>query len=115
MRAEIITTGEEVIHGELVDTNAVWIAQRLKELGFSIQRRTTVGDRLEDLVQVFRDRAKFADVIIVNGGLGPTSDDLAAEAAARALDEPRVLFQEWADRLNQWFEGRGRTMRRKQP
>ncbi len=109
-RVEIISTGEEVIHGELVDTNAVWLSQKVVELGFHVQRRITVGDRMSDLVSVFRERAAHADVVVVSGGLGPTTDDLTAEAAALAKGEPRVIFEEWAQHLRDRFSLRGREM-----
>ncbi|MCB1041467.1 MAG: CinA family nicotinamide mononucleotide deamidase-related protein [Acidobacteria bacterium] len=109
-RVEIITTGEEVIHGELVDTNASWLSEQLASMGFQIQRRSTVGDRLDDLVNLFLERAAIADIIIVNGGLGPTVDDLSAEAAAMALGEPRIIHETWLNHLESWFKERGRQM-----
>ena len=75
MKLEMICTGEEILAGQVVDTNAAWFGERLMEQGIEMQRRVTVGDRLEDLVSVFQERSQFADVILVNGGLGPTEDD----------------------------------------
>ena len=83
----MICTGEEVLSGQIVDTNAAWFANLLMEQGIEMQRRVTVGDRLEDLVATFIERSHHADVIVVNGGLGPTSDDLSAEAMALALGD----------------------------
>jgi len=78
MNIEMICTGEEVLSGQIVDTNAAWFANVLMDNGLELQRKTTVGDRMEDLVTIFQERSQLADVILVNGGLGPTSDDLSA-------------------------------------
>jgi len=108
--AEIITTGEEVLSGQIVDTNAVWLSQWLAEHGLRLVRRNTVGDRMADLVSLLRERSQVADVIIVNGGLGPTVDDLSAQAAAEAADQPLVTFQEWVEALEKKFSNWGRPM-----
>ncbi|TKB48007.1 CinA family nicotinamide mononucleotide deamidase-related protein [Ferrimonas sediminicola] len=110
MKIEMICTGEEVLSGQIVDTNAAWVANTLMESGYELSRKTTVGDRLEDLVQAFRESAARAELVIVNGGLGPTSDDLSAEAAAQALGEPLVMFEQWRAAMEQMFAARGRTM-----
>lgn len=110
MIAEIITTGEEVMSGQIIDTNAAWLAEFLGELGFDIARRTTVGDRMEDLVSVFKDRSPHADVIIVNGGLGPTVDDLSSAAAAAAMGVPLEENEHWVHVLTARYEKMGRTM-----
>ena len=110
MKLEMITTGEEVLSGQIVDTNAAWFSALLMEQGLELQRRSTVGDRLEDLAAVFAERSREADLILVNGGLGPTSDDLTAEALARALGEPLVEHAGWREHLEEWFRKRGRAM-----
>ncbi len=110
MNIEIISTGEEVLSGQIVDTNASWLSAELARHGFPVRRRNTVGDRLEDLVHIFRERAREASVIIVNGGLGPTSDDLSSEAAAAAKDEPMTIFSEWVDAMTAKFARSNRQM-----
>lgn len=110
MKIEMICTGEEVLSGQIVDTNAAWVANTLMESGYELSRKTTVGDRLDDLVGAFKESAARADLVIVNGGLGPTSDDLSAEAAAQALGEPLVMFDQWRTVIEQMFASRGRTM-----
>ncbi len=110
MKLEMICTGEEVLAGQIVDTNAAWFANLMMENGIEVQRRVTVGDRLEDLVAVFQERSQHADVILVNGGLGPTSDDMSAEAMAKAKGESLVENAEWAERLHDWFTRHGREM-----
>ncbi|MGB1239492.1 MAG: CinA family nicotinamide mononucleotide deamidase-related protein [Pseudomonadales bacterium] len=111
MKIEMICTGEEVLSGQIVDTNAAWFGEQLMHAGFEVQRRTTVGDRLDDLVEVFRERSECADIILVNGGLGPTADDLSAEAMAQAKGEPLVENHAWRTQLEAWFTERGRPLK----
>ena len=89
IRVEMLSTGDEVLHGQIVDTNAAWLAGVLFEHGLPMTRRQTVGDSLQELVTVLTERSKVADVLIVNGGLGPTSDDLSSLAAATAAGNDR--------------------------
>jgi nicotinamide-nucleotide amidase len=110
MKIEMISTGEEVLSGQIVDTNAAWFANVLMDNGLELQRRTTVGDRMEDLIDIFQERSKQADVILINGGLGPTTDDLSAEAAAAAMGVNLVEHTGWLEHLKSWFANRGRTM-----
>ena len=110
MKIEMICTGEEVLSGQIVDTNAPWFANVLMDSGLELQRKTTVGDRMEDLVSIFQDRSQHADVILVNGGLGPTSDDLSAEAAAKALGVELEEDSDWLKHLESWHSKRNRKM-----
>ena len=93
INVEMLSTGDEVLHGQIIDTNAAWLADLFFEQGLPLTRRNTVGDNLESLVSILRERSEHCDVLIVNGGLGPTSDDLSALAAATAsrLKSPPVL------------------------
>ncbi|OUS30285.1 damage-inducible protein CinA [Gammaproteobacteria bacterium 45_16_T64] len=110
MKIEMICTGEEVLSGQIVDTNAAWFGNQLMDLGIEMERRVTVGDRLEDLTAVFQERSLYADVIIVNGGLGPTTDDMSALAMANAKNEALVENTQWRETLEAWYSDRGRTM-----
>ncbi len=84
MIAEILATGDEIRSGTLVDSNSAYIAQKLEENGIAVVRHHCVGDDIPLMVSVLQEIASRADVCVVTGGLGPTSDDLTAEAAARA-------------------------------
>ncbi|MCL1079086.1 CinA family nicotinamide mononucleotide deamidase-related protein [Parashewanella spongiae] len=110
MKLEMICTGEEVLAGQIVDTNAAWVADTLMDHGIEMQQRMTVGDRLEDLIQAFQQRSQHADIILVNGGIGPTSDDMSSLAMAMAIGEPQVENKEWRQRLTQWFAKNQRPM-----
>ena len=106
MKLEMICTGEEVLAGQIVDTNAAWLGNQLMDNGFEMHRRTTVGDRLADLVEVFQERSTFADIILVNGGLGPTADDLSAQAMADAMGVELEENAAWREILVQWAKER---------
>ncbi|WP_158783646.1 nicotinamide mononucleotide deamidase-related protein YfaY [Pantoea sp. BAV 3049] len=110
IRVEMLATGDEVLHGQIVDTNAAWLAEVLFQNGLPMASRQTVGDNLAELVNVLTERSKVADVLIVNGGLGPTSDDLSALAAAKAAGVGLVLHEEWLAKMEAFFAGRGRKM-----
>lgn len=110
LRVEMLSTGDEVLHGQITDTNAAWLADTLFNEGFPLTSRETVGDELSALVAVLQERSQIADVLIVNGGLGPTSDDLSALAAATAAGVELVEHAGWIARMEAFFAGRGREM-----
>ncbi|WP_312346918.1 nicotinamide mononucleotide deamidase-related protein YfaY [Leclercia sp.] len=110
INVEMLSTGDEVLHGQITDTNAAWLADIFFEQGLPLTRRNTVGDSLDALVNILRERSEQADVLIVNGGLGPTSDDLSALAAATAKGEELVLHTEWLSHMERFFSDRGRVM-----
>ncbi|HCI6428654.1 TPA: nicotinamide mononucleotide deamidase-related protein YfaY [Klebsiella quasipneumoniae subsp. similipneumoniae] len=110
LNVEMLSTGDEVLHGQIVDTNAAWLADFFFNHGLPLTRRHTVGDDLDALVAILRERSEQADVLIVNGGLGPTSDDLSALAAATAKGEGLILHPEWLDTMTRFFAERGRPM-----
>ncbi|HDG5149910.1 nicotinamide mononucleotide deamidase-related protein YfaY [Klebsiella pneumoniae] len=110
LNVEMLSTGDEVLHGQIVDTNAAWLAVFFFNQGLPLTRRNTVGDNLDALVAILRERSEQADVLIVNGGLGPTSDDLSALAAATAKGEGLILHPEWLETMTRFFAERGRPM-----
>ncbi len=108
--AEIFSQGEEVITGQVADTNAAWLSQQLVDMGFTIARHTAVGDKLEDLVVLLKEIAQRADICICTGGLGPTIDDLTAEAVAIAFDSPLTLDQQALMQIENYFASRQKKM-----
>ncbi|ATM04444.1 TPA: nicotinamide mononucleotide deamidase-related protein YfaY [Raoultella planticola] len=110
INVEMLSTGDEVLYGQIVDTNAAWLADFFFNQGLPLTRRNTVGDDLDSLVTVLRERSEQADVLIVNGGLGPTSDDLSALAAATAKGEGLILHEAWLETMTRFFAERGRPM-----
>ncbi|HHB8510655.1 TPA: nicotinamide mononucleotide deamidase-related protein YfaY [Klebsiella pneumoniae] len=110
LNVEMLSTGDEVLHGQIIDTNAAWLADFFFNQGLPLTRRNTVGDDLDALVAILRERSEQADVLIVNGGLGPTSDDLSALASATAKGEGLILHPEWLETMTRFFAERGRPM-----
>jgi competence/damage-inducible protein CinA-like protein len=110
MRIEILCTGDEILTGKTVNTNHSHIAQRLVEVGLGLQWVTTVGDDRDSLLLAFRQAAERADAVIVNGGLGPTVDDLSQEVAAQAAGVALVLHEPWLARMEAFYAQRNRAM-----
>lgn len=108
--AEIFSQGEEVVSGQIVDSNAAWLSQQLNELGFAVKRHTAVGDDLDDLVGLIREIAARADCCICTGGLGPTVDDLTAEAVAIASGQALRFDAEAMRQIAAYFDNRLREM-----
>lgn len=110
MRVEILCTGDEILTGKTINTNYSHIARRLVEVGLGVHWGTTVGDDRASLLQAFRQAGERADAVIVNGGLGPTVDDLSQEVAAEACGVPLVLSDYWMKRMEESYARRGRVM-----
>jgi nicotinamide-nucleotide amidase len=110
MQIEIICTGDEVVSGKIVNGNFATISRKLGDAGLAVRWGTTVGDDRETLLAAFREAGARADLVIVNGGLGPTVDDLSQEIAARAAGVGLALNEAWLARMEAFFQGRRRTM-----
>ncbi|PYN84722.1 MAG: damage-inducible protein CinA [Candidatus Rokuibacteriota bacterium] len=110
MRIEVICTGDEVLTGKIVNTNFSYITQKLEDVGLAVQWETTVGDDRENLLLAFRLAGQRADAVIVNGGLGPTIDDLSQEIAAQAAGVGLALNEEWLRTMEEFFRRRSRVM-----
>jgi len=110
MQIEIICTGDEVLTGKIVNSNFSYISQKLEDFGLAVRWGTTLGDDRETLLAAFRQAGERADAVIVNGGLGPTVDDLSQEIAARAAGVDLVLSEAWLARMEAYFQRRSRVM-----
>jgi nicotinamide-nucleotide amidase len=110
MHIEVICTGDEVLTGKIVNTNFSYISQKLDDFGLSLTWETTVGDDRESLLHAFQLAGQRADAVIVNGGLGPTVDDLSQEIAAKAVGVELALSEEWLARMESYFARRSRVM-----
>jgi nicotinamide-nucleotide amidase len=110
MQIEVICTGDEVLTGKIVNTNFSYITQKLEDVGLAVRWGTTVGDDRETLLDAFIHAGERADAVIVNGGLGPTVDDLSQEIAAKAAGDELVLNEEWLATMEAFFAKRSRTM-----
>ena len=108
--AEILSQGHEVVTGQVADTNAAWLSTQLVDLGFQVHRHGTVGDDLDDIVALLKEGASRSDVCICTGGLGPTEDDLTAEAVARAFDRPLEPDEEAMRQIESMYQRYRRPM-----
>jgi nicotinamide-nucleotide amidase len=110
MQIEVICTGDEVLTGKIINTNFSYITQKLEDVGLAVRWGTTVGDDRETLLDAFLHAGQRADAVIVNGGLGPTVDDLSQEIAAKAAGDELVLNDEWLATMEAFFAKRSRVM-----
>ncbi|WP_426369831.1 CinA family nicotinamide mononucleotide deamidase-related protein [Pseudocolwellia sp. HL-MZ7] len=102
---QLLLTGNELVSGDVIDTNSAYVAKQIKALGLDVSRRVTISDNLATLISEIQHMSKLADILIINGGLGPTTDDLTAEALAIAADlaleeNPKAIkhLQVWAEK-----------------
>lgn len=107
MIAEIVSVGTELLMGQVVNTDAQFIAQRLAPLGFQVFYHSTVGDNVKRLTAVVHQAVERSDVVVFTGGLGPTDDDLTKETVASALGLTVEPIPEEVERLKKHFETRG--------
>ena len=110
MRAEILSIGTELLLGQIVDTNANFLAQQLPPLGLDLFYVSQIGDNLGRLADAFRHALDRSDVVITSGGLGPTEDDLTREAIAEVFGEQPSVVPELEASLREFFARRGRVM-----
>lgn len=108
--AEIFSQGEEVVNGQTVDSNAAWLSHHLRDMGFVMKRHTAVGDHLQDLVRLIQEIANRADCCICTGGLGPTIDDLTAEAVSIATDQVLVFDAQALQQIETYYAQRQKPM-----
>ena len=108
--AEVISIGDEITGGAILDTNAQWLSQELGLLGVRVFYHTTVGDDLDAMVGVFTTAVKRTDLVIVTGGLGPTEDDLTRQAAAKLLGVPLEQDDASLEYIKAMFARRHREM-----
>ena len=107
MNAEIVSIGSELLLGQIVDTNASWIAQRLAEAGVNLFYKTTVGDNMDRMVEVLDRALDRSDVVVTGGGIGPTQDDLTREAIAKVTGRKVVTDPGSLLELRERFQKRG--------
>ena len=110
MIAEILSTGDEIRTGSIVDTNSAYIAQMLEANGLHVFRHSCVGDDMDTLVSILREISTRSDIAVVSGGLGPTQDDLTTEAAARAAGVALFMDALALTAIENLFRSRKRPM-----
>lgn len=108
--AELLTIGDEILYGQIVDTNAQWMSVALDQVGIRVVRKTTVGDQEEAILTAFAEAEKRADIVLITGGLGPTSDDLTKPCLAKYFNCPLEIHEEALAEVTEFFKSRGREL-----
>lgn len=107
MRAEVVSIGSELLLGQIVDTNAAFIARQLAAIGLDLFRKVTVGDNLVRVAEVLGAALGRAEVVITTGGLGPTADDVTREAVAHVTGRSLVFHPDLMAQIETFFAARG--------
>ncbi|MDD2794187.1 MAG: competence/damage-inducible protein A [Sediminibacterium sp.] len=104
VNASIITIGDELLIGQVVDTNSSWIAQELNKIGVAVKHRVAVGDVWQDIWDALDEESKKADIILITGGLGPTADDITKPLLCEYFNGKMVVDQETLSHITYLFE-----------
>ncbi|MFN5170798.1 MAG: competence/damage-inducible protein A [Cyclobacteriaceae bacterium] len=108
--AELLTIGDEILFGQIVDTNAQWMSTVLAEAGIRVVRKTSVGDNEKDILTALAEAEQRADIILITGGLGPTNDDLTKPCLVKYFDSHLVMNEEALAEVTAFFKSRGREL-----
>ena len=106
MVVELVSVGTELLLGNIVNTNARYLSEKCAMLGLNVYYQTTVGDNEERLSEVIRTALNRSDIVVLNGGLGPTEDDLTKETCAKVMGLPLVKDAHTEERLKEYYRGR---------
>ncbi|HCM75269.1 MAG TPA: competence/damage-inducible protein A [Cytophagales bacterium] len=107
---EILAIGDELLYGQTMDTNSHWMSKELDKVGFKVIRRTTIGDKEEQILTAFAEAEQRADIILISGGLGPTSDDLTKPCLAKYFNCETAIHEEALAEVTAFFKSRGREL-----
>jgi len=110
MRSTLITIGDEILIGQVTDTNAVWIAKELNKIGVAVEEMVSISDDPEQIRETLDRYMGKYDLLIMTGGLGPTKDDLTKETLADYFGSPMVMVPEVLEKITAYFKARGRSM-----
>ena len=110
IRAEVITIGDEILFGQIIDTNTQWISTELTNIGIRTVRKSSVGDQPEAILQILGEAHQRAEIIIITGGLGPTKDDITKKVLCQYFDVGLVRNETALALVTGFFEKRGRDM-----
>ncbi|MEQ8240118.1 MAG: competence/damage-inducible protein A [Cyclobacteriaceae bacterium] len=108
--AEIITIGDEILYGQTLDTNSHWMSAELDQIGIKVIRKTTIGDQRDEILTSFKEAEARADIILVTGGLGPTSDDLTKPLLTEYFNSELILNEEALAEIEALFKRVNRNM-----
>lgn len=108
--AELLTIGDEILYGQIVDTNSQWMSVELSNAGIKVIRKTSVGDQEDEILAALSEAEKRADIILITGGLGPTSDDLTKPCLAKYFNSEMRIDEEALAEVTAFFQSRGREL-----
>ncbi|RWU10167.1 competence/damage-inducible protein A [Pedobacter chitinilyticus] len=110
MLAEIITIGDEILIGQIVDTNSAWMAAELNKIGVKVKQITSISDEAQHIVKALEEAQNRADIILITGGLGPTKDDITKLTLAKYFNMPLRLDEETLAHVKEFFDKLNRPM-----
>ena len=108
--AELLTIGDEILFGQITDTNSQWMSTELSNIGVKVIRKTTVGDVEQEILTALEEAEQRADLVLITGGLGPTSDDLTKPCLAKYFDSAMAINEEALAEVTEFFKSRGREL-----
>ncbi len=110
MKADIITIGDEILIGQIIDSNSTFLAAQLTQLGFFVRRTVSIGDDADSIITALNDSVQNSDLIVLTGGLGPTNDDITKDTLTRFFHGNYILHEASLNIISQFFAIRGREM-----
>ena len=110
VQAELLTIGDEILYGQIVDTNSQWMSVALDKVGIKVIRKTSVGDQESEILTALAEAEKRADIILITGGLGPTSDDLTKPCLVKYFGCELAIHEEALAEVTEFFKSRGREL-----
>ena len=106
--AEVITIGDEILYGQITDTNSKWISEELDKIGVKTIRKSSVGDQKQQILDILDESLQRADIVLITGGLGPTKDDITKKTLAEYFNDELVINPHAEEFVRGFFEKRGR-------
>ena len=110
IKAEIITIGDEILYGQITDTNTQWISAELDKIGIRTIRKSSIGDAEEAILKIFEESSQRADLVIVTGGLGPTKDDITKKTFCKYFNTELITHPQALADVTDFFKKRGREL-----
>ena len=108
--AEVITIGDEILYGQITDTNTQWISAELDKLGIRTVRKSSVGDNKERILEILQEAESRADIILITGGLGPTKDDITKNVLAQYFNSTLVIHEQALMEVTAYFKSKGKEL-----
>lgn len=110
IKAELLTIGDEILYGQIVDTNSQWMSVALTDAGIKVVRKTSVGDVEDEIMTAFAEAETRVDIILITGGLGPTNDDLTKPCLAKYFNCEIKIHEDALKDVTEFFKSRGREL-----